>query len=399
MEMASREEVIENLSELQSELYMRLAECQRELDYAKSYGQEQETQYELRIKELEVQLQEVRKEQERRDQSLLTRLREAEKQVSEQTKNAQMWESRSFQSNEQIRLIESKFHLIESQSRDLLSKTNQLEREKESLLLDLRHYKNSQNNSDLLNNELRKVQQDLRFAQERLVSAEGVIRDLQGENQELRAEIRRKNEETRKENEAKINAEEKVLEMNVRLKDLENGVNRVVDQRVSEVESRVRDNYLAKVTDLERKIERLVSDKENLRLELQSRPSSKLVRDLQGKLSDLEGNMSRNQHHRRRTQSVTPLKDRRSGHSKSFEVGNHEHRKVLHEVMRELGEAHASGVLERVREMKQAKELVEKLGKLVVECSPAGTESPSVRRIWRWVRSVVEDLMKLQSNK
>ena len=398
LEAASREEVIENLSQLQSQLYMQLAECQRELDYSKSFNKEQETQHELRIKELETALREALQGRDRRENSIVPRLREAETQLSEANHRVKSWEDRCVHAEERVRRLEDQLRVIEERNKGLEERNRQLEGEQRSLTQDFRRQREALNTSDTIAAESRKAQQDLRSVKDRLTAAEALVADLQQENRQvtvLSDLVARKEQEVARAYEEKLTAEQRVVDLSARLRQHEDQAQKVLDQRIRQAESRLQEHWSRPVSALEARIAQLTADKENLGLELQSRPSSRYVRDLQSKLTDLEERFSRDLLKRRRTQSVTPTRHRKPTLSKSFEAGPN-HAQLVHQVMRELREDHSSGLLDRVRELKQASDLVHKLGKLLVECSPPGTEQPSLRRIWRWVRSVVEDLVRLR---
>jgi chromosome segregation ATPase len=221
LEAASKDEVIENLSQLQSQLYMQLAECQRELDYAKSFNKEQETQHELRINELETGLREALQGRDRRESAIIPRLRDAEAQLSEANNRVKSWEDRCLHAEERVHRLEDQLRVIEERNRGLEDRNRQLEGEQRSLTQEIRRQREALSNTEIATAESRRVQQDLRSAKDRLAAAEAIVSDLQQENRQvtvLSDALARKEQEVSRAFEEKITAEQRVVDLSVRLR-------------------------------------------------------------------------------------------------------------------------------------------------------------------------------------
>ena len=421
----AKDEMLANMTQLQRDLYMRLEDCQRQLEFARHSSIEQETQAQIRIEELTAALEAARSNQSRHEgygESLAVRNRELENQLEESRRRAQSWEERVRQADDRSRLLEDSIRDVEKRIRsteeELIRTTDKFktaQRDNESLVADLRTLKE---NSSRLESALHSAREEvlkgdsgLLALKEQLKASDVLVRDLRDENQGLVTALERRSDECERLEEEKGQAEERLSEVKAVLKQQEEVASRNFEVRFREAEDRLREGWRRQHLEMEQQIAELLNNRENLELELASRPSSKRVRELECQIERLEERLTQEVTRKQRnvSMSVTPTRFRRTPLGEMDRNQTRPSRKgeakegTLRLVMQELKEANPTEVVGKVRELVQsrkeglaAQQLLSKLRKLVQECSPH-TEEPSAKRIWHWVRTVTEDLMKLRT--
>lgn len=422
----AKDEMLENMTNLQRDLYMRLEDCQQQLEFARHSSVEQETQAQIRIEELTAALEAARNDQNRHEgygESLAVRNRELENHLDEAKRKVQNYEERIRQADDRSRLLEDSIRDVEKRIRsteeELIRTTDKLKtalRDNESLITDLRTLKENSNRLEFalhsVREEAQKSQNAISTLREQLHSSELLVQDLREENQGLVNALERRTEEFERTEEEKRLTEQRLIEAKTMLKQQEDVSNKAFEVRFREAEDRVREAGRRKVLELEQRIGDLLNAKENLELELASRPNSKQVRELECQIERLEERLAQEatRKNRNASLSVTPTRFRRTPLGEVDRNQTRPSRKAepkegtLRLVMQELKETSPTEVVGKVRELIQsrkegvaAQQLLRKLRKLVKECSPDAAEEPSTKRVWHWVRTVTEDLMKLRT--
>lgn len=421
----AKDEMLENMTQLQRDLYMRLEDCQRQLEFARHSSVEQETQAQIRIEELTAALEAARQDQSRHEgygESLALRNRELEKLLDEGKRKTQSGEERLRQADDRSRLLEDSIRDLEKRVRfteeELIRTTDKLKtalRDNEGLVSDLRMLKDNCNRLESAlhsaRDEALKTDSGLVALKGQLKDSEALVQDLRDENQGLVKALERRSDECERLEEEKRQANERFMEVKAVLKQQDEMANRNFEVRFREAEDRLREGWKRQLLELEQQIADLLNNRENLELELASRPTSKRVRELECQIERLEERLAQEVTRKQRNASlsVTPTRFRRTPLGEMDRNQTRPSRKgeakegTLHLVMQELKESNPADVVGKVRELLQsrkeglaAQQLLSKLRKLVQECSP-NAEEPSAKRIWHWVRTVTEDLMKLRT--
>jgi len=146
------------------------------------------------------------------------------------------------------------------------------------------------------------------------------------------------------------------------------------------------------------KIAQLEAANENLRLELQSRPSLRKFKENEIKISSLENELE-NARHSHNPNIPAP------GHG-------HEHRKstteinftgkILKEIITELEIENIGDILPRIKEIQETSKtnnkFVDSLLELVARCSPKGSfeGKPNVKQAWKWIKRLMEEYMTIK---
>ena len=413
----TKTELLDNMSHLQSELYMKLEECQRQLDYARSYSLEQETQSQLRIEDLERTIIELKSDKARHEgygESLALKLQEKDTVLADLSRRNQLVEDRLRQSDDRnktledrLRTVEDRFRTVEEELRRGNDREKLTLRENEELLCDLRAKKEEiarlEAGKEAITVELQRFQAELSILLENNGNLQRINDDLRQETEkipQLTTFLARKDGELTELFEEKRLLEQKHVDLKNLLKQHDEVANKTFEIRFREAEDKINESWRRKTINLDQKIVDLTLKIENMQMELQSRPTNKQVRDLESTVDALEERLERENARKQRrngSMSVTPTRFRDTGKG---EQG------VLKRVMMELKEGNVAEVVGRVRELvkgvkgaSSAETLVGKLRKLVEECSPQGSfaSSPSPKQIWKWIRRVVEDLMRLRT--
>ena len=416
----SKDEIISNMNRLQSELYLRLEDCQRQLELARQSSMEQETQAQLRIEELSAALEATRTEQSRHErygESLAGRLKNLENLLEEANKQTLVWQERNQSAEDNARDMEKRTKNAEN---DLIRTTEQLRialRDKENLLSELKITKetNIRLESTLKTSNFDGIDRETNLIslQNRLQTSEKLISDLRDENQGLVKALERRSIDLNRLQEEKKLLEQRYSDTKSNLKQQETVSKTEFELRIREVEEELTATWKHKVRELESKLTELRSEKENMELELESRPSNKRVRELECQVERLEERLVQEagKRHRNASMSVTPTRFRRTplgevdrnrtevGRKKGEMKGN-----TLKLVMQELKESSPEEVVSKVRELVQGRKdanaavrLLGKLRQLVRECSPETGEEPTPKKVWHWVRTITEDLMRLRT--
>lgn len=416
----SKDEIISNMNRLQSELYLRLEDCQRQLELARQSSMEQETQAQLRIEELSAALEATRTEQSRHErygESLAGRLKNLENLLEEANKQTLVWQERNKSAEDNARDMEKRTKNAEN---DLIRTTEQLRialRDKENLLSELKITKetNIRLESTLKTSNFDGIDRETNLIslQNRLQTSEKLISDLRDENQGLVKALERRSIDLNRLQEEKKLLEQRYSDTKSNLKQQETVSKTEFELRIREVEEELTATWKHKVRELESKLTELRSEKENMELELESRPSNKRVRELECQVERLEERLVQEagKRHRNASMSVTPTRFRRTplgevdrnrtevGRKKGEMKGN-----TLKLVMQELKESSPEEVVSKVRELVQGRKdanaavrLLGKLRQLVRECSPETGEEPTPKKVWHWVRTITEDLMRLRT--
>jgi len=145
------------------------------------------------------------------------------------------------------------------------------------------------------------------------------------------------------------------------------------------------------------KIAQLEAANENLRLELQSRPSLRKFKENEVKIHSLENELEGTKHH----------PHPHHGHGQG-----HEHRKstteinftgkILKEIITELEIENIGDILPRIKEIQESSKInnkfVDSLLDLVARCSPAGSFEgrPNVKQAWKWIKRLMEEYMNMK---
>ena len=297
---------------------------------------------------------------------------------------------------------------------DLEAVNLQLKQDK-SLKFDLQNLHNRLEETNKLkiellteNADLHKIVQNkelevMKLKEEMRVST-GKIKENFGKDEEQSTELKnsqreivrlkRENEEN-KAKEARLEKEILSLKNEISvLKSTESTKNREkTDENVSELKS--------KIIELEEKLLKSASENENLYIELSSRPTHKQIKEKDRAIDDLKSELLETLQNRRKdAHSVSPRR-----HLATYREKNEPELTIfVAEIMAALHVSSRSEALNKINRLRKAKsqgrKLVNRLGTLVVECSPkeAFREKPSEKDIWKWTRRLAEEYMSLRQS-
>ena len=163
-----------------------------------------------------------------------------------------------------------------------------------------------------------------------------------------------------------------------------------IDESMSEAKEEAKQQYLAKINHYKAKAEKLLIDNENLKLELQSRPTLRRYKEHEAKIQTLENELEDAKHHMHQ-------EHRKKG---SEVVGLPT--KILKEVIEELEIDGIGEIIPKIKELqhehKADNKFVNSILDLVYRCSPSGyfEKRPNPKQAWKWLKLLMEEYMNLK---
>ena len=362
-----KDQIIERLTKSQDELMQSLENTKKELREVNKKKDQQ-------VYDLTKQLQESK----RAGEEHLATIRSLENEVAALRK--------SQGSRSQKESLES----LKNTNRDLEKKVSNLDYEKKQLLRE----------NQLLEQKLESFEKELKFIEDKYSSMKEEIHKLRQTNSDYENQIlefkQEKVEHLKKLDEYKEAVYEKETEVGNLWNENQHLRNRTYSFRET-CKYQDKENY----QELENKYFQLQDENQRLKKQIGRKPSSKEIQRASKKLAELEQVIEATQ---KRGRSVSTGRIRARSNERPplhGKISDATCRKMVRELMNEYKVKNPNDLAPRIRavtNVSKEKLFIERIEKLVMDCSPPGafTKKPSLKRIWKWIRRLVDEYLKIK---
>jgi chromosome segregation ATPase len=236
------------------------------------------------------------------------------------------------------------------------------------------------------------------------------VEKLERENYKLRDQIDsyRRSEERLKSDNLELSAEVKKLQdYNSKISNRIDETRQVIESECHKRFSHIKEEDSLRILMLEKRLQSLENEKDNLLMELESRPTHKQVKENLRRISELEDLLKAqppSSHSPILTSHISREKMRKDRELHSLTTGrlpSHSTlRRLLRDLMEELQVENVGDLVQAVQKLKcsgSVLKLYERLKELMMELSPEGrVEVMKPKHVWKWVRNLTEKYMELK---
>lgn len=258
--------------------------------------------------------------------------------------------------------------------------------------------------------ERKQIESELIHTKARDDSLNEYVEKLERENYKLRDQIDsyRRSEERLKSDNLELSAElKKLQDYNSKISTRIDETRQVIESECHKRFSHIKEEDSLKILMLEKRLQSLENEKENLLMELESRPTHKQVKENLRRISELEELLKTqppSSHSPILTSHISREKMRKDRELHSLTTGrlpSHSTlRRLLRDLMEELQVENVGDLLPAVQKLKSSGsvlKLYERLKELMIELSPEGRiEVIKPKHVWKWVRNLTEKYMELK---
>jgi len=172
---------------------------------------------------------------------------------------------------------------------------------------------------------------------------------------------------------------------------------RILEENVNQIRDEIRQQYQSKVHHYKSKVDYLLVENDNLKLELQSRPTLRKFKENEAKLATLENELEETKTHIHKDTLREPHQTHKDHHKKKgSEVTMPV--KILKEIVEELEIDSLGEAIPKIRDYKSDSKFTHTVLDLVYRCSPKGSfdGKPTTKQAWKWLKAIMEEYMSLK---